>query len=245
MAKNNTRFGCKDSMENPRYVRERVFTGIGGLDKVICGGFPVGSFILLSGTCGTGKSIFGMQFLMKGAEKGIPGVYFSMEEEPKRLLYDMCAFDWDPEAQVKKGMITIAKPEVYESDEIRRLMVDTVERTGAKRLVIDSLSLISSYLENPFEVRQMVLGLSREVKKLNCTTLAVSDMIEGGYSYSTNGFEEFVADGVVVLSVHRASINAPYTRALLVRKMRATGHSMKTIPFKIDKKGIKLYEGEI
>ena len=228
-------------MEDPR---ERSFTGIAGLDKLMGGGFPVGSFVLLSGTCGTGKSIFGMQFLMKGAEKGIPGVYFSMEEEPKRLLFDMCAFDWDPEEQVKKGMITIAKPEVYESEEIKRLMVDTVERTGAKRLVIDSLSLISSYLENPFDVRQMVLGLSREVKKLNCTTLAISDMVEGEYSYSSEGFEEFVSDGVVVLAVHRASLNAMYTRSMLIRKMRATAHYMKAVPFKIDRKGIKLYEGE-
>jgi len=240
MAKEDSSQGNGEK-ENPR---QRAFTGINGLDKLMGGGFPVGSFVLLSGTCGTGKSIFGMQFLMKGAEKGIPGVYFSMEEEPKRLLYDMCAFDWDPEEQVKKGMITIAKPEVYESEEIKRLMVDTVERTGAKRLVIDSLSLISSYLEDPFDVRQMVLGLSREVKKLNCTTLAISDMIEGGESYSSEGFEEFVADGVVVLAVHRASMNAMYTRSLLIRKMRATANYMKAVPFKIDRKGIKLYDGE-
>lgn len=228
----------RKKLEDPR---ERAFTGIPGLDKLMGGGFPIGSFVLLSGTCGTGKSIFGMQFLMKGAEKGIPGVYFSMEEEPKRLLYDMCAFDWDPEEQVKKGMITIAKPEVYESEEIKRLMVDTVERTGAKRLVIDSLSLISSYLENPFDVRQMVLGLSREVKKLSCTTLAISDMMEGGQSYSNEGFEEFVADGVIVLGVHRASMNAMYTRSLLIRKMRATNNYMKAVPFKIERKGIRLY----
>lgn len=221
--------------------RERAFTGIAGLDRLMNGGFPIGSFVLLSGTCGTGKSIFGMQFLIKGAEKGIPGVYFSMEEEPKRLLFDVSAFDWSLEEQVKKGMITIAKPEVYESEEIKRLMVDIVERTGAKRLVIDSLSLVSSYLENPFDVRQMVLSLSREVKKLNCTTLAISDIVGGEDTYSSGGFEEFVADGVVVLGMHRANMNAMYTRSLLIRKMRATAHYMKAVPFKIERKGIRLY----
>jgi KaiC/GvpD/RAD55 family RecA-like ATPase len=219
----------------------RVCTGVHGLDGLLGGGFPVGSFILLSGTCGTGKSIMGMQFLYEGAEKGEPGVYLSMEEEPDRLIYDMSGFSWDLRKHMDEGRLVIAKPEIYESDAIKRMIVDSVERIGAKRLVIDSFTLLSSYLEHPFDVRKMVFDLSREIKKLNCTALAISDVQEGTHSYSTNGFEEFVADGVVVLSLTQASATGAYTRTLLVRKMRATQHSLKLMPFKIEKGGLKLY----
>ncbi|MEW5996765.1 MAG: ATPase domain-containing protein [Candidatus Micrarchaeota archaeon] len=219
----------------------RTPTGISGLDDLLEGGFPEGSFVLLSGTCGTGKSIFGMQFVCRGAERGEPGVFLSMEEEPERIIKDMSGFDWDIRKQVDEGRLAIAKPEIYESDAIKRMIVDSVERTGARRLVIDSFTLLSSYLENPFDIRKMIFDISREIKKLNCTTLSISDMPEGGASYSINGFEEFVSDGVVVLSLAQAGTTGAYTRALLVRKMRATSHSLKMVPFKIEREGIKLY----
>jgi KaiC/GvpD/RAD55 family RecA-like ATPase len=225
---------------DPPASDERICTGVHGLDGLLGGGFPVGSFILLSGTCGTGKSIMGMQFVYRGAEAGEPGVYLSMEEEPKRFIGDMSKFGWNVQKYVDEGKLSVLKPELYESDTIKRNIVEAVERTGARRLVIDSFTLLSSYLEKPFDVRKMVFDLSREAKKLNCTTLAISDMSEGGQSYSADGFEEFVSDGVVVLSMLKAEAGA-YNRALQIRKMRATAHSLKLIPFRIERHGIMLH----
>ena len=60
----------------------RVPTGINSLDALIEGGFPRGSLILLAGNPGTGKTIFSMQFLFKGAEDyGESGIYVSFAEK--------------------------------------------------------------------------------------------------------------------------------------------------------------------
>lgn len=48
---------------------ERVSSGVGGLDELIEGGFPRGNLILVSGPPGSGKTIFGFQFLYEGITK--------------------------------------------------------------------------------------------------------------------------------------------------------------------------------
>jgi len=75
---------------------KRINTGINGLDELIEGGFPVKRSVLLSGACGTGKSIFSMQFIYEGAlTYSEPGVFVTLDERPDLLRQDMLRFGWD------------------------------------------------------------------------------------------------------------------------------------------------------
>lgn len=230
--------------ETPNDGLNTTETGIPGLDELFeHKGIPEGNMVLLSGACGTGKSIFGMQFLYYGAkEKGEPGVYISLEEPPDRVIKNMEEFGWDVKKLIDEGKLVIKKPEIYELEALKRSIFESVERIGAKRLVIDSFTLISTYLKDVYDVRKTMFDLGHEIKKLDCTTILISDMIEKSSTFSVSGFEEFIADGVIVLYLVQDGSKNYLLRTLLVRKMRGTQHSLKYVPMKIlEDKGIVLY----
>jgi len=223
---------------------KRTKTGIGGLDKLLDGGIPHSNLVLLSGSCGTGKSTLGMQFIYQGAVKyNEPGIYLTFEEQPEKIIREMANFGWDIEAQVRKKKISFIAPEIYKFEELRREISDEIDRIGAKRLVIDSFTLLSSYLKSDYEARRALTQLDREIKKFECTTLAISDIKEGSETFSMTGYEEFIVDGVIVL---RLTSNVPegigaYTRSLFIRKMRGTHHSLESVPMEFNQSGIEVY----
>ena len=230
---------------------ERVKTGIYGLDELIEGGFLRGRTILVSGGCGTGKTIFGMQYIYKGAEEhNEPGVFVTLDERPEMIRQDMQRFGWDIAALEKKGKIAIVDASSakigFPSEEkyaLPRLGVDIdrlllrvmqiVDQIGAKRVVIDSIASLGLHMESDVEVRKAVLKTNYMLMKSNSTTLLTSEIPEqslggGPMIFSKYGVEEYVADAVIVL--HYLGIGTESNRSLFVRKMRGTKHVEDSLP---------------
>ena len=219
---------------------KRVATGLVGLDEMLQGGLPIESVILLSGACGTGKSTFAMQFLYYGAAYcNEPGVYVSLEEDPKKLVENMSLFGWDLQKLIDRKKLIVIKPEVYKFDSIKQIIGDAIEKIGAKRLVVDSYSVLLTYFNDPYEIRNGLVQLDREIKKMNCTAMVISDIKDNSEIFSTTGVEEFIVDGVIVLYLIKNPAH-PYEskRAIAVRKMRATRHPLNLYPFEISGKGV-------
>ena len=134
---------------------ERVPSGLNGLDALIEGGFPEGRTTLISGGCGTGKTIFCTQYLYNGATKyKEPGIYVTLDERPELIRQDMLRFGWDIRKLEEEGLLQIidgslAKVGIPSEEEfsmpatgfdIDKLLLEimrTTKRIGAKRLVID------------------------------------------------------------------------------------------------------------
>ncbi|MEA3255040.1 MAG: ATPase domain-containing protein [Candidatus Altiarchaeota archaeon] len=76
-------------------VIKRVHTGVKGMDELIQGGIPEGSPILISGSPGTGKTIFGLQFLHYGAINNASGIYITFEEPKSSIIVSAENFGWD------------------------------------------------------------------------------------------------------------------------------------------------------
>lgn len=228
-----------NTMENV----ERIKSGIKGMDELISGGFPKDSTILVAGTTGTGKTTLCLNFLMNGALKyKEPGVYISLEEEPKRIINNVkSCFSWSIDELIKKNMIKLVKAELYDFDKLKILIEDEVDAIKAKRLIIDPTTIISLYFEKPLEIRRSIFDLDRSVKKLGCTTLMTSEIPEGTAGISAFGVEEFVADGIIILFYYTGK---RFTRALSIRKMRATRHDTGIHPIEITRDGIVVYPSE-
>jgi len=214
---------------------EIIKSGIKGLDKVLNKGIPEQSLILLSGTCGTGKSIFGMNFLIGGAMRGEPGIYISLEESPQGNIEQMKMFGWPVDKMIKEEKLMILQPELYNFDALLTTIEDSVNKINAKRLVIDSISIIGLYFEDPYKVRKSLLQLSDLLKKLKCTTIAIDEIKEGDSCLSSYGVEEFVVDGVIVMYLIKRS--NMFIRAIVIRKMRGLDHSTKIHPMDIKSPG--------
>ncbi len=160
---------------------ERIPTGITGLDPLIEGGFEKDSTVLLVGSAGTGKTLFGLQFLYTGAkEHGEPGIFISFEENRASLYRHSTSFGWDFEALEKKGLFKVLQ---YKPHQVEKLMregggpiKDQIRAMGAKRLVIDSITSYGLLFKDDYQRREGILEFFNMLEKWQCTSMIISEL---------------------------------------------------------------------
>lgn len=231
-------------------IEMRVKTGIPGLDQLIEGGFPAGGCVLISGKIGTGKSIFAMQYILKGiTDYGEPGVFVSLERERKALHRDTQRFNWHLQLLEKRGSLQLLNGPLTKLGKgvkkgkkaVRNVIseiVKAVEASESKRLALDRLELLSMLLPDEFTFWVELDGLKRKLRELGCTSVLTTEIREGKEELSRLGIEEQIADGVIVLYYEGEGLTRD--RALEIRKMRGTKHSNQLQFFDITDKGIAI-----
>lgn len=237
---------------------KRVKTGIKGLDEITDGGFPEKRTVLLSGACGTGKTIFSMQYIFQGATKySEPGIFVTLDERPDLIKEDMLRFGWDLQKLKEQDMVhmvdaSLAKIGIPSEEEfslpatgfdLDKLLLEIMrvsKRTGAKRIAIDSVPSLGFNFKTEGEVRDAILKLGYILMRMGATSILTSEIKENEGTYSKYGVEEYVADSVIILSYQGLGMQS--NRTLHVRKMRATKHSEKVHQIEITPKGIKVHE---
>ncbi|RLJ07293.1 MAG: hypothetical protein DRP12_02540 [Candidatus Aenigmatarchaeota archaeon] len=222
---------------------ERIRSGIPGLDKLLKGGIPKNQIILLTGTSGTGKTIFCSQYLWTGAKKWKePGVYLSFEEPAEKIKESAKNFGWDFNKLEKKGMISFMRYDPYRIEDVIDILESTVREINAKRVAIDSISALGLYVKDRAELRRLIFDLSFLLRRLGCTTILVSEIVPGSKGLSRYGVEEFVADSVIVLYYER--LESQFIRAIQIWKLRGSSHSQKIHPYRIGRAGITVLPEE-
>ncbi len=237
---------------------KRVKTGISGLDDLIEGGFPEKRTMLVSGACGTGKTIFSMQYIYNGAVKyNEPGIYVTLDERPELIREDVTRFGWDLKKLEEKKLISIIDGSVarigmpseeefslpmtgFDLDKLLLEIMRVTKRIGAKRAVIDSIPALGFNFENENETRKAILKLSYMLMRIGVTSIMTSEIQEGAAKFGRYDVEEYVVDGVIVL--HYSGIGGGGTnRTVHIRKMRSTKHSEDLHPVTITKNGMKVH----
>ena len=239
---------------------DRLKTGIQGLDELVEGGFPAGRSVLISGACGTGKTILSMQYIYKGAsEYNEPGVYVTLDERPDLIREDVMRFGWDLKPLEEKNMINIVDGSIaklgmpseeefslpvtgYDVDKLLLEIMRVIKRIDAKRVVIDSIPALGFNFENQNEVRKAILKVSYMLMRSGVTSILVSEIQEGANKFGKYGVEEYVVDGVIVL--HYMGVGTQSNRTMHIRKMRSTKHSEDLHPLEITEKGIAVHKIE-
>lgn len=195
----------------------------------------------MSGTCGAGKTIFGLQFLLSEAAKE-PGIYVSFEEPLPQIEDTAKAFGWDTQKLEKADKLRFLKYDPFKLEDIFEIIESNIREINARRVVIDSISALGVYVKDPTELRRMILQVSSMLRKNNCTSVLISEILANENSISRFGVEEFVTDGVIVLN--NVLVSGEYRRGLSVWKMRSTDHSKKIHPYRISSKGFVVYPND-
>lgn len=229
-------------------VLERCPTGIKGLDEVTEGGLPRGRPTLVAGRAGCGKTLFGMEFLARGAHQyGEPGVFVSFEEDQKDLFTNFRSLGFDLRDLVARKLLAIdwvrvERSEIQETGEydLEGLFIRigaAVDRVGAKRIVLDTVESLFAGLTNDGIIRAELRRMLRFLKEKGLTTVVTGEA-GGGGSFTRQGIEEYVSDCVVVLD-HRVDAQLS-TRRLRIAKYRGSAHGTNEYPFLIQRDGINL-----
>lgn len=220
---------------------ERVKSGVDGLDRLVDGGFLRGDVILLAGNTGSGKTIFSVEFIYKGAtEYGEKGVFATFEEDAKTLKRNMLSFGFDLEGLERKGLIKVLDLEAIKGSGMSAnidFILNELRKMDAKRLVIDSLTAFLSACQEKFEYRMLMHLFYKILKKLGCTSIMTCS-VPTDLNTLGLGIEEFIADSVI--SLESISRNGQLKTRFLIRKMRGTDHSKKYHEVVINRKGLKI-----
>jgi len=226
----------------------KALTGILGLDEITGGGLPAGRPTLISGGAGSGKTMFGLEFLVRGAtEYGEPGVFISFEETIPDLTRNAESLGFDLArlvAQKKLFLdhVHITRSDIgetgdYDLDGLFIRIADAVERVGAKRVVLDTIEALFGELPNPSILRAEIRRLFLWLKERGLTTVITAER-DRPERLTRHGIEEFVSDCVIVLD-HRTRDEIS-TRRLRIVKYRGSTHGTNEYPFLIDAHGISV-----
>jgi circadian clock protein KaiC len=220
---------------------ERVRTGIEGLDQLLCGGFLQGDAILVAGSPGSGKTSLGMQFLYHGITKyQEPGLFITFEEFPQRIYRDAQSFGWNFRELEEQGKLKVlfTSPEVLQQDIIRdqSLVNEMIAEIGARRVVVDSITLLHEARNDQHRFRESVYGLANALKRESLTAMLLRELRE--QEAVGTGPEEFVADALIVLS--RSYVGNSRMRFIEVMKSRGSPHIPIPSLFLFTESGIKV-----
>jgi KaiC/GvpD/RAD55 family RecA-like ATPase len=244
---------------------ELTQTGIPGLDDMLGGGLPRGRVVSVFGGPGTGKTTFALQFLCNGFRLyDEPGIYVSLDESPKDVKRNMSAYGWEIEELEKKGKLLlldaslfkrlsrVMKMAKYTQSEtakdyslvtLSNLIKGTIEKVGAKRIVIDPVSTFVFQYPELNERRLAMMDLLSTLRSQeDCTSLIVMDLRSSALEREYE-LEEYLSQGTLILS----TVSQPesgLTRVILIEKMRGVEHDTQPRPYAITKQGIQVFAKE-
>ena len=221
-------------------------TGITGFDELSLGGLPRGRPTLVTGAAGSGKTLFGMEFLVRGAvEFGEPGVFLAFEELAEDLAVNVASLGFDLPGLERDGLLVVdafrldpaeyVETGAYDLEGLFIRLAGAVESIGAKRVVIDTIEVLFTALPNAGIVRGELGRLFRWLKERDLTVVITGERGDGG-ALTRFGIEEYVSDCVITLD-HRITEEIS-TRRLRVVKYRGSLHGTNEYPFLITDRGI-------
>jgi circadian clock protein KaiC len=222
------------------------------LDNILDGGIPRGNTVLVSGSCGTGKTTLSLEFLVRGAANGERSLFLSVTEASPKIVQNLSTFEFFDPKQMEEGRLTFLDvPVLYEKLGLHReefsledidLLVGSIVRLASElkvqRLVLDSLTSLCYRIRQDEKIRDLILKLGKGLSDIDCTTILVSEIGPQENRYSLYGVEEAIADGVLLLgNVQR---RGDLLRTLKVIKMRGTTHSRAQYVLDLTSLGILL-----
>ena len=224
---------------------EKLPTGIPTFDMIAEGGLPLNRTTLVSGTAGSGKTVFAMQFLAAGIrDRGEPGVFVTFEESPDDIRKNMQGFDWDLQGWEDAGTFAFvdASPTpdtpliesgAFDLGGLLARVENAVKKVGAKRVSVDSLGAVFSQFSDQSVIRHELFRFASALKRMGVTAILTAERTDDYGGIARFGIEEFIADNVMVL--RNVLEDEKRRRTIEILKFRGTDHQKGEFPFTINR----------
>jgi len=219
-------------------------TGIRELDRLLGGGFPKGSIVLLSGSSGSGKTIFSFQWLFEGIKNNENCLYITLTEPLFKSLKNLEIMNFYNRKAIEQEKLKILdirgiydKME-FNQEKILSYIEEQVKQTNVKRLCIDSITAIAYNLDDKAQIRKFIFELGKILATLGCTTVVTSEVADPN-RYSVYEVEEFISDAI--LRFDQVKISDELQRTMQIIKVRGTKYEAEDLHFRISNEGIIVF----
>ncbi len=223
-------------------MKDRVPTGVKGLDEMLDGGLLPNSVTVIKGAPGTGKSCLGIEYIWRGAaEFGEPGIIVSFEEFPRQYYRDAASIGCDlRELETRNLVRTIfASPGVFlqSVQEPGGLLDQTVEQMGVKRVLVDSMSQLERIARDQVALREVMYSFLNGLQRYDLTVMVTQEdtSIMGAMSVAEAGLP-YIVDTIIQLRY--VEIDSQMKKAVLVLKHRASDHDKDIRQFEVTAQGV-------
>jgi circadian clock protein KaiC len=221
---------------------EKIATGISSFDIIAKGGLPRNRTTLISGTAGSGKTIFAVQFLAAGIDSGSPAVFVTFEESAADIRKNMLSFGWDLEKWVAEGKLAFvdASPDPmvdsveagsFDLGALMARVQHAVRKVNAERVAVDSLGAVFSQFSDQSIVRSELFRIASALKAMNVTAVLTAERTDDYGPIARFGVEEFIADNVMIL--RNVLEDESRRRTIEILKFRGCDHQKGEYPFTI------------
>lgn len=229
----------------------RVSTGVSELDRMLGGGIPTGTSLLLAGSSGSGKTVLAMQYITEGVKQGEPGLLAIFEKRPSDYLQSS-PFGAEVARHIQEGSLHVIylRPLDLSLDETLQEVRDAVVTHGVKRIVIDSLSGLELALAPAFrdDFRETLHRMASMLTAMGVTLLLTVEMVDSyiDLRFSPHG-TAFLTDGIILMRY--IELDGQLKRLVTVVKLRGSQHSKELRLYEITNEGLiigvglKGYEG--
>lgn len=229
---------------------QKIRTMIEGFDDISHGGLPVGRTTLVSGTSGTGKTLFAVQFLYNGITQfDESGIFVTFEESPVDIIKNAHSFGWDLQKLIDDGKLFIldASPDPEGQDVVGNFDLSAlieriqyaIRKYKAGRVSIDSVTAVFQQYDVAAVVRREIFRLVARLKQVGATTVMTTERVDEYGPVARFGVEEFVSDNVVI--VRNVLEGERRRRTIEILKLRGTTHMKGEYPFTITNQGISIF----
>jgi circadian clock protein KaiC len=224
-------------------VVQKLSTGIISFDVIAKGGLPKNRTTLVSGTAGSGKTVFAIQFLAEGIRTaGEAGVFVTFEESAADIRKNMSSFGWDLEQWERAGKLVFVDaspdPEVetieagsFDLGALLARVQNAVRKVNAQRVSVDSLGAMFSQFSDQSVVRRELFRIAWALKHMGVTAVLTAERVNDYGPVARFGIEEFIADNVMILRNVLEAENR--RRTIEILKFRGTDHQKGEYPFTI------------
>lgn len=217
-----------------RLGRRRMSTGVAAIDGMLADGYWPGASTLVAGPTGSGKTLMGLHFIFSGVQSGERALIATMQEDPTQLARIAASFGWSLDGD---NVTLMYRPPVdLHIDEWVHDLLDTVERTGASRVLIDSLGDIQTAAMNTVRFREYTYSLLHRCARQGVSVMLTYEVPElFGTTRVTEQGASHLVDNVLLLQYKRKE--EVIGRTLTVLKTRASSHDPGVREFEISAGG--------
>jgi circadian clock protein KaiC len=217
--------------------RERQSSGIDALDRMLSDGYWPGASTLCAGPSGAGKTLMGLHFVFRGAQSGQRGLIATLQENPTQLERIATSFGWTL-ADDNIDVMYRSPVDIYIDEWIYELL-DRIDRTGAQRVLIDSLSDLQFAARDEIRFREFMYSVIQRCSRQGVSLFMTSELPE---LFRVDRLSEYgvshLSDNVVVLQYLQSQ--GHIDRAITIIKTRASRHEPHLRTFDITPEGIAL-----